>query len=225
MRWRGGEEGGVGAVCECLLEAMRIAGAVRALVVLDEAKDDVARYLGDGGRLGLDLAYLGISSSPSVPATVDRARGWVEGDVVLFGFPDILFEPLDALARLVERREQTGADVVLGLFPAPRPETADVVETGADGTVRRILVKQPATDLRHAWILAVWSPRFTAFLHDRVRSLDADGGELQLGHVLQAAVDEGLLVGSLAFADGWFVDVGTREGLRAALARAGTSAP
>ncbi len=63
------------------------------------------------------LAYLSIPGSRSVPETLDRAFPFVDGAIVALDFPDVIFEPVDAYARLIERQAATGADLVLGLFP------------------------------------------------------------------------------------------------------------
>jgi glucose-1-phosphate thymidylyltransferase len=203
-----------------LLRQFALAGVSRAFVVLDEHKWDVARYLGDGHELGLDLAYLTIRRSPSTPATVDRAFEHVRDATVALGFADILFRPDDAFGRLLERLGETSADAVLGLFPADRPERVDMVEAAGSGRVRRILIKPDRTELELAWIAAVWSPAFTIYLHQRLADgtdRGSDGRELYLGDVFQAAVDDGLHVDSTTFPDGRFRDIGTPDDLLRAL--------
>jgi glucose-1-phosphate thymidylyltransferase len=202
-----------------LLRQLALAGVERGFIVLDEDKTDVARYLGDGSDLGLDLAYLTIRRSPSTPATVDRAFGHVREATVAFGFPDILLRPDDTFSRLVDRLAQTGADAVLGLFPADRPEKVDMVEVDESGRIRRIQIKPDRTELELAWIAAVWTPAFTAHLHDFLaKKADPDRGrELYVGDVLQAATADGLNVHGLAFPDGAFRDVGTPDDLLTAL--------
>jgi glucose-1-phosphate thymidylyltransferase len=213
-----GGDGRVRVACDRLLEGMRAAGAERAYVVVGDGKLDIPAYLGDGSTCGLDLAYLTVERSPSTIATVDRAFAFVRDELVLFGFPDILFEPVDALARLVERQRENGAAVVLGLFPAARPEQVDMVDVDDAGRVRRIVIKPAETTLRLAWILAVWTPELTRFLHEGRAAVEesAGGREPYVGDLVQAAIDAGLAVDSVSFPDGSFVDVGTPDGLRAA---------
>jgi len=208
--------------CEHLLGAMAAAGATTVYVVLADGKWDIPAYLGDGSELGLDIAYLTMRHSPGVPFTVDRAHAHVRDSTVAFGFPDIVFTPADALLRLRARRDAGGADIVLGLFPTDRPEAADLVDADARGRVRRVLVKPTGSPLRLAWALAVWGPAFSEHLHAWIGSdkAAATSGplpvELQLGHVVQSAVDSGLRVEAEVL-DGTFTDIGTPEGLRAAV--------
>ena len=215
-----GGDGRVRVACERLLDGFRAAGARRAFIVLGERKLDIPAYLGDGSLVGLDIAYLTVESSPSTVATIARAAPWLEGGTVAFGFPDILFDPVDALAALVRRQAETDAPVVLGLFPPLRPERVDMVETDEVGRVRRITIKPARTDLSLAWILAVWTAEFTRLLVGRATAAGPGGRELYVGDVLQEAIDDGLDVRSVAFPEGAFVDVGTPEDALAAIADA-----
>lgn len=213
--------------CEPLLEAFRQAGIATAYVILRPGKWDIPAYLGDGRRHGIDLAYLTVGVSHGVPFTLDQARPFVRGHRIALGFPDILFEPKDALARLDRRQRETGADVVLGLFPADEPQRMDMVASGVDGRVHRVLVKPATTTLSESWILALWTDRFSEFMHGRLlawlqRPGTADGRsraggsspELHLGHVFAAALDAGLHVDSLRFPRGSCVDIGTVASLQ-----------
>jgi glucose-1-phosphate thymidylyltransferase len=197
-----------------LLRQLAVGGVGRVFVVLDEAKWDVARYLGDGSELGLDVAYLVVRRSPSTPGTVDRAFAHVRESTVAFGFPDILLRPDDTFARMLHRLGETGADAVLGLFPADRPEKVDMVDVDRAGRLRRIVVKPERTELELAWIAAVWSPAFSSYLHDQLAAgAQAEGGkrELYVGDVVQSAARDGLHVDTVAFPDGAFRDLGTPE--------------
>jgi dTDP-glucose pyrophosphorylase len=212
--------GGAGAArletgASSLLRQLSLAGVRRCFVVLDENKWDVARYLGAGVDLGLDLAYLTVRRSPHTPASVDRAFEHVREATVAFGFPDILMRPDDVFARLLDRLSTTGADAVLGLFRAEQPEKVDMVEVDGAGRIRRIVVKPDRTELELAWVAAAWRPAFTTYIHEFIEDGQAAdlGKELYVGHVLQAAIDAGLHIAGASFPDGNFRDVGTPEDL------------
>jgi glucose-1-phosphate thymidylyltransferase len=200
-----------------LLEHFRAAGIRRAFLVLHESKWDVARYFGTGEIADISLAYLSIPGSRSVPETLSYAAPWVGESIVALGFPDCLFEPADAYARLLERQAATGADLVLGLFPTERCRTTDMVECAPDGRVRRIEVRPEITALRFNWLIAVWGPAFTRHLVDAVRSAPDEGSELQIGAVVRSAVEGGLHVEGVEFPGGSFRDVGTPGDLATAI--------
>lgn len=204
--------------CHYLLDRFRAAGIRRAFLVLHESKWDVARYFGTGAMADMALAYLSIPGSRSVPETLDNAFPFVKDSLVALGFPDCLFEPADAYARLLERQAATGADLVLGLFPTERCRSTDMVDCAPDGRVRRIEVRPESTSLRYNWLIAVWSPVFTHHLHEAVKSSPQEG-ELQIGAVVRSAVESGLHAEGVEFPEGWFRDIGTPGDLAAAISQ------
>lgn len=210
------------AVCEYLLESLVTAGIHLGYVILRPGKEDIAEHI-DGLDLDIDLTYLTIEDSPSVAHTLDRAYPSVAGKRVALGFPDIVFRPQDAFRQVLERQEETGAPVVLGLFPTDQGPRSDMVELDDDGRARRIVIKEPGTDLRFMWSIAIWTPRFTDYLHRFLErpalareAASGRGRELFIGDVVQAAIDDGLEVQTVVFADGSILDVGTPESLRLA---------
>lgn len=203
-----------------LLDSLRAGGVERAFVVLRPGKWDVPAHLGDGGA-GPRLAYLVRDGSRSLPESLDAAYPFVRGAHVALGFPDVLFTPRDAYATLRARLAESPADLVLGLFPAPRPHTTDMVELDGE-RVLRLELRPARTALRLAWLLAVWGPAFTELLHDFVGEAGAGAtadpgaaGERQLGEVIGRAVESGLDVRGVALPGGRYRDLGTPEELRA----------
>ena len=206
---------------EWLLDAMREAGADRAVMVLRTGKWDVPSFFEGGDGIGLRLAYLVTPGTVGVPYTLAEAAPFLEDARVLFGFPDILFEPRTALRSLAERQWETGAELVLGLFPAARPRKMDMVRLDSDGRIRSIVIKPETTNLRYTWILAAWSSAFTQFLSGwcaegrgavaerKDSGAGAGKSEPYMGDVIQAALDEGMDVESVVFEEGSYVDVGT----------------
>ena len=213
-----GRSGRVLTPAELLIERLSESGVRRTYVIVRPGKWDIPTYLGGRLRHGSSLAYVTVAASPSVPYTLDAAYPFVEDHVIAFGFPDILFDPPDAFTRLFARREETGAEVVLGLFPAKRPEKADMVRVGETGQVNWIEIKPPKTDLELAWIIAVWGPSFTAFLHRWVaQSGGADSlSDVHLGHTLRAAIAAGVTTSTVAFEEP-YIDIGTPEDLEEAV--------
>lgn len=205
-----------------LLDRMRLAGAQRSYVVIRDGKFDIPAYLGDGSDWGMPLAYVMMGRPHGTPYSLDQAYPFVKDARVLLGFPDVLFEPYDAFARILERRVLTGADVVLGLFPTTEPHKMDMVKVDSDSRVRSVVVKPPHSELKYAWIIATWGPAFTEFLHEHVGSQPepASGtfGNMYVGDVVQAAMEAGFHVDSVAFRGGTCLDLGTPEDLVRAMA-------
>ena len=201
-------------VCHDLLQKMQETRITKTYIILRDGKWDIPQYLGDGSTWDMHVAYLIMSIPFGVPYTIDQAYPFVRDALVAFGFPDIVFEPNDAFQRLLVRQEMTKADVVLGLFEAPDPHKVDMVECDEKGRVRKIIIKPTSTFLQHSWIIAVWTPKFTEFMHKYLSSVRIpERQELFIGDVIQSAIDEGLEVDSVYFPDGSYVDIGTPQDL------------
>jgi glucose-1-phosphate thymidylyltransferase len=199
------------------------AGVRRGLVLLRTGKWDVPVALDPvAADLGMALAYQTTPGTPSVAHTLDLAWPFVADARVVVGFPDILLSPREAFADTLAHQEATGAELVLGCFPTGQPEKTDMVELAPDGTVRRLVIKQPDCGLRWTWSLAVWTPRFGAFLHAAAAGAlpSPVGRELYLGEVIGAVVTAGWRVETVCFPGGSYLDIGTPDDL----ARAGGSA-
>lgn len=209
------------SAAEFALDGFRAASIETAFIVLRPGKWDIPDYLEDGLISGVHTAYVVAPSSIGTPFTLDAAYPFVRGATVAMGFPDILFGPPDVYVRLLDRLDQTGADVVLGLFPARRPSKSDMVATDDAGNVEEIVIKPASTALRDTWICAVWAPSFTAFQHEYLSrpavQEAARESELYVGDVIRAAMHADLRVNSVRFSEGTYVDIGTPEALAEAV--------
>ena len=211
-----------------LLEKMHLAGAEKAYVVLSKGKWDIPAYFGNGAMLDMALAYLITDLSYGVPFTLDSAVPFLKNTRVLFGFPDIIFQPDDAYLQLLERMDAGRADIVLGLFPADNPQKMDMVDLNADGAITAIDIKPPQTDLKWTWIIAVWNGVFTQFMHNLVgrhlhANADSENGPIQskremfVGDVIQAALGSGLRIDPVIFPQGTYIDIGSPEDMHVAV--------
>ncbi|MEP6889454.1 MAG: sugar phosphate nucleotidyltransferase [Nitrospirota bacterium] len=209
-------------VSQYLLEKMRKAGVKKAYFILREGKWDIPKYFGDGASVDMNLGYLMMRLPFGTPYTLDQAYPFIRDSIVAFGFPDILFDADDAFVQLLERQASTGADVVLGLCPVAQSWTMDMVEVDDKGGVRSIVIKPAVASLGYGWIIAVWSPVFTQFLHEHLPSQQREGiseggmegqSELSVGHVLQAALQNGLRMEGVQFPECFYLDIGTPDNL------------
>jgi glucose-1-phosphate thymidylyltransferase len=219
-------------VSQYLLEKYRLANASKAYFIIRKGKWDIPNYFGDGRMCEMDVAYLIMDLPHGVPYTLDQASPFVKNARVLLGFPDILFEPQDAYLQTLKSLEESGADIVLGLFrpkDARQMQKSDMVEWDEQGPVGRILVKPTTCTATYAWILAAWTPAFTRFMHeylktDRIQRAQSSGqAEIHMGHVIQTAIDEGLRVHGHAFPEHRYLDIGTPDDLAEAYTRCGVA--
>jgi glucose-1-phosphate thymidylyltransferase len=215
-------------VSHYLLEKMHGAGIRQAFIIVRPGKWDIPAYFGDGAMVDIRLAYLTVHVSYGVPYTLDQAYPFIKTARVALGFPDILFTPEDAFAKVLARQSKCQADVVLGLFPTTQYQKAGMVDVDDQGRVHQIIEKPTFTELRYMWAIAVWAPSFTQFMHDYLAAIPSErwqpsggatGGnrELPIGDVIQAAIAQGLRVEAEIFPDGTYLDVGTPDDLASAI--------
>ena len=93
-------------VSQYLLEKMRLADIAEVYIVLRKGKWDIPEYFGDGKALSMHLAYLMMDLPFGVPYTLDQAYPFVKDSMVVFGFPDIIFQPDNAFANCLPARQQ-----------------------------------------------------------------------------------------------------------------------
>ena len=222
----GKKEPGLKAVCSFLLEKFQRAGVKKVFTIIRKGKWDIPNYYGDGGEFGIQLAYLMMTHPFGVPYTLDQAYSFVKTSKVFLGFPDVLFEPEDAFSIADAALAQKAPDLMLGLYPVKdkrRMQRTDMVHFDTQGRIKQILVKPEATDLQFGWIFAIWKPDFTVFMHDYLkhdiaqRQNNSIQAELHLGHVFQAAIENGFSVFGHLFTDFGCIDVGNPDDLAQAL--------
>jgi glucose-1-phosphate thymidylyltransferase len=131
-------------VIDYLLERMSVGGAEEIRVVTRPEKADLVRH---ADACGAEVVF-------GRPATVAESLvlglSSLERDrVVLIGFPDSVWDPVDGFRRLLPALDR--ADVVLGLFATPDPERSDVVEVDDEGRVVGIEVKPPRPRSNLIW--------------------------------------------------------------------------
>jgi glucose-1-phosphate thymidylyltransferase len=217
------------AAAQYLIENMRLAGIETVYFVLGKNKLDIPAYFGDGSIVGVPIGYLVTNRTVGVPDTLDTAYPFILGKLVLFGFPDIIFYPENAFLQLADKQKASTSDIVLGLFPAKNPKKMDMVELDPSGGIKSITVKPTETDLKYAWINAVWAHSFTEYMHaamrdHRERSSSSDtssagneSSEIHIGEVIQSAISSGMTVDYVIFEQGRCLDIGTPEDLRHAV--------
>ena len=201
------------------LRALQLAGVQRCAVVINEGKADVVRYLGNGDRFDLSIAYLYQLHPRGMPYALDLAAPWIGDATTLFSMPDTLVTPADTMARLLKHHQACGSDLTLGLFHTTTPHKFGMVERDAAG--RRIVnfIDKPAhSELDLMWGLAVWSPRFTAALSNFLTHLPLGSAEVVLSDVFLDALHGGLRVDGLVLHDAQYRDIGTPEDFQAVVA-------
>lgn len=206
-----------------LLNCLQQAGIANVSIVLRQGKWDILDYLAGKQWDALNIACKITRGTSGVPQTVAHGLRDLRSQPVVFGFPDILFRPKNAITALIQRFDETSADVVLGLFPTDTPHKMDMARCDDSGKVLGIEIKPKQTELEHCWILAVWTSAFSEYLVDlvynnptRITTLAENSDDNHLGQVFKLAIGDGLVIDSVSFPGGRSLDIGTPNDLELA---------
>lgn len=200
------------AVSEYLVERLAQGGCDKICFVISPHKTDILRYYGD--RLGeVEFAYVVQPRAAGLCDALFRALPLIGPDEpVAIGLPDTIWFPADGLARLPDDRFS------FLTFPVDQPQNFDAVVVDSDGRIRAIQVKAAAPTSRWIWGALKAPARVFRELHDlwiERRRMDE-----YLGTLVNAWIARGGEAWNAPFGTG-YVDVGTLNGYRQALAMLG----
>ncbi len=202
---------------ETHLEAFRLAGVQQIGIVVGQAKWDIVRYLGNGMRFGLPIAYFFQEQLHGMPFALDLAYPWVQEATILFSMPDTLITPINAMVNLKERHQASGADITLGLFSTDKPHKFGMVALDEVGGIVDFIDKPRQTKLKFMWGCAAWSANFTQFMHEYLINLPMSNSEVVLSDVFLAALQAGYQFEAFQIEAGHYHDIGTPESFQTAV--------
>ncbi len=220
-----GSDGSLQVLASRLIRCYRLAGIENMYFIIRKGKWDIVDYFGDGREMVVNIGYLIMNAPYGTPFTLNQAYPYIKDRIVAMGFPDIVFQPENAIVEIRERLGTGVADVVTGLVPHDQYASSDMVELDKGGKIERIVIKENRPDLRYSWFIAMWKPSFSAFMNAyvrhaesnnevRVRKSDGSFREMYVGDVIQASLESGLKVDHVLFEDGYYEDNGTLSAIR-----------
>lgn len=181
-------------VIDYLVERMREASCDEVRVVTRPQKRDLIAH---AKSLGTEVIE---AITGSTAESVSRGlEGLDRRDVILVGFPDTLWEPLEGFRRLVDALN--GSPVALGIFRGLEPARSDVVSWTPQGRVTSIETK-PAKP-RSNWVWGCLAAKCAAL--EGIAEFDEIGG------FLDALSTRGSVAG-IHLSD-FFLDVGTSDAM------------
>ncbi len=185
-------------VMDYLIERMRMAPCDDLRVVTRPEKTDVVV---NARRHGAEV----VEARPATlgESVLAGSSGLSPDDVVLLGFPDSIWEPLDGYRALLQLLE-AGFEVGLGLFRAKDLSRYEPVALADGGRVRGIEFKPKRPSSEWLWGCAAV----------RVRALSGLEGFTEPGIYFDSLCASGV-VGGTRLSER-YLDIGTHEGLREA---------
>jgi dTDP-glucose pyrophosphorylase len=204
------------AVSEYLVERMLRGGATRICFVISPGKSDIVEYYGAGYGT-VPIVYVVQPQASGLCDAIFRALPLVAPDEpVIVGLPDTVWFPEDALKVLPDDA------LSFLLFPVDHPERFDAVVLDGDDRVREIQVKRADATSNWIWGAFKMPGRVLGELHALWQArLCADE---YIGTLVNAHLGEGRdVIGVRAGRS--YVDVGTLDGYRSALALLAEAGP
>lgn len=199
--------------CHYTMEMMKEASIEKVFIILRNGKWDIPSYFGNGEKVGLNLGYLIMGIPNGVPFTLDVAYPFVRDKIVALGFPDIIIIGKNIYSKILNELSCSEADVMLGIHEVENPQKWDMVRMDREFNVLEINIKPLSTTLRYAWVVAVWRAAFTDFMHNYIMKYVNHGTELFVGHVLQAALEQGFKIKGACLEASLCIDIGTSDDL------------
>jgi dTDP-glucose pyrophosphorylase len=195
------------AVSEYLFERLVTAGATHICVVISPDKTDMMQYYGER-FLDVPICYVVQKAPRGLCDAIFKAVPLVPAaDDVLFGLPDTIWFPHDAL-RMLPRDASS-----LLLFPVPHPCHFDAVLTAEDGAVVEVEVKVPAPRTQWVWGAGRLAGADFQALHALWRQRQCQ--DEYLGTLFNAYLERGGRLRGVRAGE-TYLDVGTYDGFRAA---------
>jgi len=202
------------AVGDYLIREYRCAGIHDVIIIRRDEKQDIRTHYAAPAFGDLNVIDLVTEATPSTAHSIDKAWEWIKERPVALGFPDIIINPPGVFSALCQKMAKSKSDVCIGLFPALHPTQSDMVRLQNE-RVQQIEVKPAETLLKMTWSCAVWQPAFSRFLHESI-ARSSHSGELYIGRLFQIAIDAGLHISAVPFAQSLSLDIGTPDSFKQA---------
>jgi UDP-N-acetylglucosamine diphosphorylase / glucose-1-phosphate thymidylyltransferase / UDP-N-acetylgalactosamine diphosphorylase / glucosamine-1-phosphate N-acetyltransferase / galactosamine-1-phosphate N-acetyltransferase len=201
-------------IIEHVLGGFAAAGVRRAVVVTGYRGDAIEAALGNGARLGMEIAYRRQEHADGTARAVLLAEALVGGAPFALSWGDVLV-PRGFYAELIEAFARRPCDAQVAVNEVDDPWRGAAVYVGRDGRVERLVEKPAAgtstTHWNNAGVLML-----TALVFDYARRLPASPrGEYELPQALAQMVRDGCDVRAVPVR-GPLSDVCTPEDLHAA---------
>ena len=191
------------------LEQVREAG-IRDIGIVTSPETDsrIREAVGDGSRWGAGITYIGQTEPLGLAHAVMTAQGFLGSDCFLMLLGDNLIGC--AFGELIDRFSANKVDALITLKEVMDPRQFGVAEVNNEGEVI-CLVEKPREPKSRLAIVGGYL--FNTEIHRAIAKISPSfRGELEITDAIQRLVETGKRVTSYAL-QGWWFDVGTREGL------------
>ncbi len=181
------------------------------IVISSETGSEIKEAVGDGSRWDAHITYIDQLEPLGLAHAVKVAQGFLGNSCFLMFLGDNLFEC--AASELVKQFNTCPSDALIILQEVADPCQFGVAELNEQGEVSRLVEKprEPKSNLA-----IVGGYLFSPKIHEAIVQIKPSlRGELEITDAIQKLIEMGQKVGRYIL-QGWWFDVGTKEGLLAA---------
>ena len=192
-------------IIDHVLAALKQAGVVDALLIVNYKAESLKRHLDDGTKLGMKLDYAFQEQLKGTADAASFAQPFVEDDFLLT-YGDWLITPL-AVDTVLQTHEKEKPAVTIGVVPVESPEHYGIVEL--EGSYVKRIVEKPnrsdaPTNLANAGIYVLSSGIFEAIKQTKL----SPRGELEITDSFSLLLDKGHKIAAAQISSSEMLDVG-----------------
>jgi glucose-1-phosphate thymidylyltransferase len=189
------------------LEALAEAGVREVGMIVGDTEEEIRSAVGDGGRWGLEVAYVRQDAPLGLAHAVLTAQDYLGSEAFVMYLGDNLVR--EGIARFVRTYEEHRPGAQIFLAKVAEPERFGVAVLEGDRVVR--LVEKPAEHISDLALTGVYI--FDPSIFEAARAIEPSGrGELEITDAIQYLVDHGYEVRA-EMITGWWKDTGKQEDL------------
>jgi NDP-sugar pyrophosphorylase family protein len=201
-------------IVEHILTGLHAAGVDRAVIVTGYLGEQIEARLGDGGSLGMSIAYRRQEQPTGTAKALLLARDLLDGQPFVLSWGDIVIDPVE-YAALVRRFAETRCDAMITVNPTDDPWRGAAVTVDDAWRVRSLVEKPPRGTAQTGWNNAgIFA--FTDLIFTYAERLQPSArGEYELPQAIATMIADGRSVHAHPLS-GFWSDLGTPEDLTAA---------
>lgn len=188
---------------EHVIAYLRTHGVIEIILAVGKSAEQIQRYFGDGGRLGVKMSYSVEDVPLGTAGAVKNAQTFLQDSFIVLNGD--IFTDID-LSAMMRRHRENKAVASLALTPVEDPTIYGVVETDSQGRVKRFIEKpspdKVTTNMINAGIYILEPAVLTYMPSNAFCMFERD--------VFPLLLEKGQAIYGYAFHDYW-IDIGTPD--------------
>lgn len=150
-------------VIKSSLDELSKVGVKKIIIVINDKKSDLIKYLGNGKKFGFEFVYAVQEQPKSLPHAIYEGIKFVNDENVIFMMPDTLISPFGFLTEFLSSINNSKY-ANIGCFKTNRPEKFAMVQFDENGIATKFEEKKADSKLSWMWGFWFWKKEVTSHL-------------------------------------------------------------